>query len=74
MTTDGQPCSAVTVIFEPKDAIGGGHQVVHFVDISTIPVTMSTAMTFMLNGSMQREVQQFRRPSHGESIHVGLFA
>ena len=51
MTTNGQPCSAVTVILRTK---GGGHQVVLFVDISTIPETMSTAMTFMPNGSMQK--------------------
>ncbi|MGB0199826.1 MAG: hypothetical protein ACPF9X_00705 [Candidatus Poseidoniaceae archaeon] len=33
---DGTPCSAVTVSYAPKAAIGGGQVVVHFVDISTI--------------------------------------
>ena len=36
MTTDGEPCSAVTVILLRKDAIGGGHLAVRSVVILTI--------------------------------------
>ena len=36
---DGTPCSAVTVICEPKGAIGGGPVVAHSADISTTQET-----------------------------------
>ena len=54
MTTDGQPCSAVTVILRTKGCHWWWSSGCTFCGYFNDTETMSTAMIFMLSGSMQR--------------------